>query len=241
MAKLVLMVDDDNEIGQIWAHALRQRQLAVVLVTSANQALSAREVNIFDLVIINAHTPQLDGIDLVQKLRAMGVVPILLFTPRSDEEFLLKAYAAGVDECVATPIGPRLFLAKIMAWLRRSWTVSVENMGMLQVGPVRLDGAQRMALTPAGTSVKLTNLEFRVLYLLMSHYGQVLDTDTVIERVWGFTDTDGSNLLKNVVYRLRKKIEPDPAHPRYIRQVAGAGYTFKTGTTSRLRPIVTPP
>jgi DNA-binding response OmpR family regulator len=147
---------------------------------------------------------------------------------------LLAAYEAGVDEYVALPIGPRLFLAKVTAWLRRSWTVSASALDALHVGPVQLDGKKREVVAPSGRAIKLSNLEFRVLHFLMSHYGQVVETDLLVERVWGYTESEGASLVKNVVYRLRQKIEPDPSHPRFIRQVAGLGYIFRTGQTGLL-------
>jgi two-component system, OmpR family, KDP operon response regulator KdpE len=239
MAKCVLLVNDDPETGSIWAHALRQRQLDVDLVGTSAEAFAARKLNVYDLIIINVDTPQLDGIGLVKELRTEGIVPILLFAYRSDEEYLLEAYKAGVDEYVCKPVGPRLFLAKVTAWLRRSWTVSADALDALRVGPVRLDGKKREVVAPSGQAIKLSNLEFRVLHFLMSHYGQVVETAVLVERVWGYTESEGANLLKNVIYRLRQKLEPDPGHPRYIRQTAG-GYMFKTGTTAVLRLTSSP-
>jgi len=235
MTKSVLLVNDDPETGSIWAHALRQRQLEVELVSTSKEAYAARGLNIYDLVIINVYTTQLDGISLVNELRTQGVVPILLFAYRSDEEYLLQAYKAGVDEYVSMPIGPRLFLAKVTAWLRRSWTVSADALDVLRVGAVQLDGKKREVVAPSGKAIKLSNLEFRVLHFLMSHYGQVVETDVLVERVWGYTESEGASLVKNVIYRLRQKIEPDPGHPRYIRQVSGLGYIFRTGQTGVLR------
>ena len=235
MAKSVLLVNDDSETGSIWAHALRQRQLDVELVSTREQAYAARGLNVYDLVIINVYTTELDGIGLVKELRTQGVTPILLFTYRSDEEHLLAAYHAGVDEYVCMPIGPRLFLAKVNAWLRRSWTVSADALDVLRVGPMQLDGKKREVVAPSGKAIKLSTLEFRVLHFLMSHYGQVVETDVLVERVWGYTESEGASLVKNVIYRLRQKIEADPSHPRYIRQVSGLGYVFRTGSTGSLR------
>jgi len=115
-----------------------------------------------------------------------------------------------------------------MAWLRRSWVGSIEVLANLQVGDLLLDPAQRQLVAPPSQVIKLTNLEFRLLYLLMSHHGQVLETNVIIDRVWGsYSDGGDSILLKNLVYRVRNKIELDPHQPRYILNVAGEGYMFQ--------------
>ncbi len=223
----MLLVSDHPETGRIWAYALSQIGVEVVVVGSAEETLDQWAKEPFDLIIIDVSTPQLDGIDLCRRLRAEAIIPILLMTPRGGEAHLLGAYQAGVDECIVKPISPSLFLAKVKIWLRRSWTVPAEALDSLQVGDLQLDPARREVVTPTGAAVKLTNLEFRLLHLLMSHRGQVLDSNLIIDRVWGYTGGGNTVLLKNVVYRLRRKIEPDPTQPRYIQTVTGEGYSFQ--------------
>jgi len=223
----VLLVSDDPETRQVWGYALSQQEIEVVPVESATGALDRWAEESFDLIVIDVHTPELDAIDICGRLRAEAINPILLFTPSRNEAHILEAYRAGVDECITKPIGPSLFLAKVRAWLRRSWTVPAEILDSLQVGDLRLDPARREVITATGSAVKLSNLEFRLLHLLMSHRGQVLVSDAIIVRVWGYAGGGDSTLLKNVVYRLRRKIEPDPSQPRYIQTVAGGGYTFQ--------------
>jgi two-component system response regulator RegX3 len=225
----VLLVSDDPEAGRVWTYALGQRDVQVVLLGSAKDALARWAEEAFDLVIIDVYTPQLDGIDLCRRLRAEAIAPILLFTPRGDETHILQAYQVGADECIVKPISPPLFLAKVRAWLRQAWTVSAEALDSLQAGELQLDPARRQVVTATGCAVKLTNLEFRILHLLMSHQGHVLESDTIVGRVWGYSGMGESALLKNVIYRLRRKIEPEPSQPRYIQTVAGVGYAFQFG------------
>lgn len=123
-------------------------------------------------------------------------------------------------------IGPPLFLAKARAWLRRSWTISAETLNSVQMDDLCLNPARREVVTASGSTAKLTNLEFRLLYFLMSHRGQVLESDLIVDRVWGYDGGGESALLKSLVYRLRRKIEDEPDHPRYIHTVTGVGYTF---------------
>lgn len=221
----VLLVSDDPATGQIWTYALYQRGLEVVPVRSTEEALDRWASEAFDLVVIDVHTPQLDGIALCRRLRAEAVNPILLLTPSGDEAHVLAAYQAGVDECIVKPVGPSLFLAKVRAWLRRSWTVPTAALDPIQVGDIRLDPVRREVVSATGSAIKLSNLEFRLLQFLMSHRGQVLEPDAIIDRVWGYAGGGDSTVLKHLVYRLRRKIEPDPSQPRYIQTVAGEGYT----------------
>ncbi len=224
----LLVVSDDPETRRIWAYALSQAGLEVVSVTSAEEALERWSAEVFDLIIVDDHTVELAGIDVCRTLRTEVVNPLLLLMPSANEAHLLQAYEAGVDECVAKPIGPRLLLAKVKAWLRRSWTLPAEALNDLQTANLRLNPLKRELVRGDGSAVKLTNLEFRLLHLLISQPGQVLEPDVIVARVWGHSGEGDSVLLKNLVYRLRRKIEPDPSQPRYIETVPGTGYTFQS-------------
>jgi DNA-binding response OmpR family regulator len=226
MGTRVLLVSDEPDSGRIWAFALQQMGLEVVLTSRSQGALEEWATAGFDLLIVDVHTPKLDGIDLCRQIRAEAVNPILLFSPRDNEAHILEAYRAGVDECVVKPVSPALFLAKVRAWLRRSWTVPVGALDCLQAGALRLDPTRREVLTADGSTVKLSALEFRLLHLLICNQGQVLPSDLIIDRVWSQAGGGDNTMLKNLVYRLRRKIEPDPGQPCYIQTVAGEGYTL---------------
>ena len=222
----VLLVSNDPEAAGFWGFGLQQMGIACSLASSAAEALDAWARDPCDLVVIDVCGPELDGIELTRQLRAQAVNPILLFTPSREEAHLLDAYRAGVDECVVKPVSPSLFLAKIRAWLRRSWTIPAQSLPNMEVGDLRLDPERRALSDGRGAVVRLTNLEFRVLYLLMNRPGQVLPADLIVERVWGFAGIGDAVLLKNVVYRLRRKIEPDPNQPRYLQTEGRQGYVF---------------
>lgn len=131
----VLLVSDDVEAGQFWAYTLKQKDLQITIVGSAQEAVDFSDPEAFDLVIINVCTPQLDGVALCRQLRTKTVNPILLFTYRWEESYLLEAYEAGIDECITKPIGFRLFLAKVVTWLRQSWTETTKAI----IGGIGLD------------------------------------------------------------------------------------------------------
>jgi DNA-binding response OmpR family regulator len=226
-AAKILLVSDDPTTARTWAFLFSQKGLATELASSAEEALALWERDSFDLIVIYTQTSALDGIDLSKQLRAVAVNPILLLPFQGDEPHLLQAYEAGVDECIVRPISVRLFLAKVLAWQRRAWTVPTEALDSLQAADVQLDPARRELVTDNGVVIKLTNLEFRLLHLLMSHRGHPLDPNLIVERVWGCEGSGEGALLKNLVYRLRRKIEPDPSQPRYIEMVTGEGYVFR--------------
>jgi DNA-binding response OmpR family regulator len=222
----VLLLSNDPELSSIWAFALQQMGLSTSLVTSTAEAMEQVAQGTFDLMLIDVYGPDLDGIEVTRQVRSQAGNPILLFTPDREEPHMLEAYRAGVDECIVKPVSPPLFMAKVRAWLRRSWTVPAQTLGPLQAGSLRLNPARREVITEAGLTIRLTNLEFRVLHLLMCHRGQVLPSDLIVDRVWGYDGGGDSALLKNVVYRLQRKIEPDSGENGYLQTVAGEGYIF---------------
>jgi DNA-binding response OmpR family regulator len=227
MAKrCVLLVSNDREAGGIWAYALRQKDLGVTLVASAAEAWARWAQEPCELILIDVCGSDLDGVELARRLRAETVNPILLFTLHREEAHLLEAYQAGVDECIVKPVSPSLVLAKVHVWLRRCWCVTPRTRVDLKRGALRLDAARQELSIDEAAPIRLSNLEFQVLYLLMGHQGQVLPTDLIVERVWGLTGEGNSALLKNVIYRLRRKIEPDPGQARYLQTVGRQGYVF---------------
>ena len=222
----VLLVSDDLDMGRIWAYALLQTGLEVTLARLVDDPLSLWGEGAYDLAIVDIYDLHREAISLCRQLRAQAVNPIVLLTPTGDEDRVMEAYQAGVDECVVKPTSPCLLLAKVRVWLRRSWTVPARALDRFQVDGLCLDSVRREVVLNGAVAAKLTNLEFRLLHLLMSHRGQVLQSDLILDRVWGYFGGGDCAMLKNVVYRLRRKIEPDPSRPTYIQTVTGEGYAF---------------
>jgi len=222
----VFVVCDQRDTAPVWGYILRQRGLIVILETSRDKAIDRWSNEMPDLVVIDVDIAQEDRIELYNKFRAVSVAPILLFLPAHYETQILEAYAAGVDEVVIKPISPAIFLAKITAWVRRSWIMPVDELSLVKAGKHRLDPTQRCIIDSNGLEIKLTNLEFRLLHLLMSRPGYVFSAGDIIESIWGEYGNGDQVLLKNVVYRLRKKIEADPSHPMLLQTWQG-GYAFQ--------------
>ena len=222
----VFVICDQRDTAPVWGYILRQRGLTVIVETSRDKAIDRWSNKIPDLVVIDVDIAQEDHIELYNKFRAVNVAPILLFLPAHHETQVLEAYAAGVDEVVVKPISPAIFLAKITAWVRRSWIMPVDALSLVKSGKHRLDPTQRCIIDSNGLEIKLTNLEFRLLHLLMSRPGYVFSAGDIIESLWGGYGNGDQVLLKNVVYRLRKKIEVDPSHPILLQTWQG-GYSFQ--------------
>lgn len=225
----VLVVSDDDEIARIWAYSLEQHGLAVHLGEMGAAALSEWNEVLPDLIVVDSHAWQMEDVEFCRSLRQETVVPILLFTSQNDEYYLLEAYKAGVDEVVAQPVSPRIFMAKIRAWLRRAQNIPSTALDEVQVGGFLLNGENRLLRLPDGRSLRLTHLEARLLYVLMSRPNKVQETENLVNRVWGYYGQGDSVLLKNLIYRLRKKIELDSSQPRYLVTESSLGYSFRSG------------
>ena len=222
----IFVVCDRTDTAPVWGFILRQQGLVVILETSLDKAVDHWSMEMPDLVVIDIDTTHQDPMLLYKKFRAVSVAPILLFLPAHHETQILAAYAAGVDEVVVKPISPAIFLAKIVAWVRRSWTLPVDGLSLVKAGKHRLDPTRRCLIDPAGMEIKLTNLEFRLLHLLMSRPAFVFSAEDIIQSIWGGFGNGDQVLLKNVVYRLRRKIEVDPGRPALLQTWQG-GYSFQ--------------
>ena len=152
------------------------------------------------------------------------LTPILLLTSSRTDEFVLEAYKAGVDDCIPKPTSPSLFQAKVKVWLRRFGSISADILEPIKVGTLQLFPSEKIIILKNGNMVRLTSLELRLLYYLMSWPGHAVTMQEFNRRVWGYSNEADNTMLKNPIYRLRRKIETDPANPQIIQNVAGVGY-----------------
>ena len=223
-APKVLIVSNQKTTGPLWVFSLQQQNLNVALESIPANTLARWEKEIPDLIILDINLPEPLTLDLIGNLRAETLVPILLLTPVRSEEYVLEAYKAGVDDCLIKPVSPSLFQAKIRVWLRRSGNISIDVLNPLKVGSLQLFPSERMVFLANGSANRLTNLELRLLYYLMNRPGHTVTIEELNQKVWWYTAEADNTMLKNVVYRLRRKIESDPANPLLIQTVSGVGY-----------------
>jgi two-component system, OmpR family, response regulator len=222
----VFVVCDQKDSAPVWGYILRQQGLFVSLEHSRQKAIDRWSSEMPDLVVLDVDSKHQERMDLYKSFREVSVAPVLLLLPAYHETQILEAYAAGVDEVIIKPISPPIFLAKILAWGRRAWTVPVANLSLVQAGKHRLDPGRRCLTNPDGSEIALTTLEFRLLHLLMSQPGHIFSAEEIIASIWGAYGSGDQVLLKNVVYRLRKKIEAYPSHPVLLQTWQG-GYSFQ--------------
>ena len=223
----VLVVSNQLATGPLWVFSLQQQQqLEVVLEPVPENTIVRWEAENSDLVILDISLPETHILELVKKLREETIVPILLLTTSRSEEFVLEAYQAGVDDCLQKPVSPSLFNAKIKVWLRRLASIPVNTLETVKIGEFSLNPSERKINIGNNDPIRLSILEFRLLYVLMNRSGHTVTIEELNQRVWGYSSETDNTMLKNVIYRLRRKIETNPANPQIIQTVAGAGYKF---------------
>jgi len=227
----ILIISDDPEVRRDWAAALEGAGHRVSLV-----ALEGVDVHTVvaldpDLCVVDSRSGDEAVLDCCRKLREATVIPLALFTARADEAYLLAAFAAGLDMVVPYRVSPRLFLTMVNAWLRRARALPAAFAAGLHVGGFTLYLTRRRLETPEGETIKLTGLEARLLYVLMRRPGRPVDAPRLVRWVWGYEAHGDHGALKNLVYRLRRKLEADPGEPRVLVRVEGAGYCFMADVT----------
>ena len=220
----VLVVNNTQNTGPLLIFGLQNLQLNIVMEPDLTNIVQRWSDEIPDLIVIDTKGQEIETINLIKSLREEATTPILLITQLSTEEYMLAAYEAGVDECILKPISPSLFYAKVKVWLRRSWSVPAETLTPLRVGKIALSPSDRTIILDNQNPMRLTNLEFRLLYCLLGQPGNTLTIEELNQRIWGYNQESDNTMLKNVVYRLRRKLEADPANPKVIQTVAGVGY-----------------
>jgi DNA-binding response OmpR family regulator len=217
----ILVVDDDLDLLALIAFALRQAGYLVVDATDGELALRRFVDEAPDLVVLDANLPRIDGFEICRRLRAESRTPILMLTVRGDEADVVRGLDLGADDYLTKPFSPRTLLARIRALLRRS---GIEKSDALESGRIALDVSRHEVRVDGGGAVRLTKLEFRMLQLMVAHAGQAIDTERLLQHVWGQRAAGDRQLLKQLVHRLRQKIESDPAAPRFLVTVPGVGY-----------------
>ncbi|HYN90155.1 MAG TPA: response regulator transcription factor [Ardenticatenaceae bacterium] len=223
----ILVVDDDAQLAGIIGFTLRREGFLVLEARDGEAALDVWEREQPDLVLLDVNLPRVNGYEVLARIRVAGRTPVIMLTVRGDEEDVVRGLDLGADDYVAKPFSPKTLLARIRAVLRRG---GLAPSGDLVAGDLCVDVDRQEARIDDGPPVKLTPLEYRLLHYLMVNRGTVLSSDAIIEHVWGYGDSGDRMLLKQLVRRLRRKIEADPANPRYVETIPNVGYTFAADT-----------
>ncbi len=219
----ILLVDDDPDLLAVTGFALQQAGFLVVKAEDGVAALEAFQREQPDLAVLDINMPRMNGFDLAQKLRERSRIPLIMLTARSEEEDVVRALSIGADDYLSKPFSPKILLARVKALLRR---VGIEAEETVALGGLSLDVAELTLNGLARGPVRLTPLETRFLQLLFVHAGKTVSTDRLLVHVWGNRAGGNRQLLKQLVHRLRQKVEKDPADPRLVRTVPNAGYSI---------------
>ena len=222
----ILIVDDDLQIRQLLRDYLTDFGMSVVAVADGQAMAEAMKKAAYDLVILDLMLPGEDGLAMCRKLRAESDVPILMLTARGEAMDRVVGLELGADDYIVKPFSPRQLVARVEAVLRR-YGSPPNAPGPLTVGDLTLDTSRCTVFRAGELVAKLTRLECRLLEILLLNRGQVLSTDGLIDHIWGPQGGD-RDMLKQLVYRLRRKIEDSPSNPVYIETIPGVGYSLAT-------------
>lgn len=225
---VIILIEDEPEIRRFLRATLSSHGYRLFETVTAQEGLQAAETRQPDLIILDLGLPDLDGLEVIRRLREWTQVPILVLSARGQEADKVAALDAGADDYVSKPFGVGELLARMRVSLRRA-----ERMGRgaeeqtFAVGDLQIDFAHRRVLVN-GQEVHLTPIEYRLLTTLAHHAGKVLTRNQLLKEVWGRAYTDQAHYLHVYMAHVRRKIETVPAQPRYILTEPGVGYRLVT-------------
>lgn len=220
--KKILVVDDEAQIVRVLRHILNAHGYAVHAAEDGEAGLEAFREWQPDLVLTDLQMPIVDGLELTRTIRTSSDVPIVILSVRNEEKTIVEALDAGADDYVTKPFGTNELLARLRSTLRRVPEKSSES---IAIGDFRLDVAAHRSEV-GGHPLKLTPKEFDLLVCLMRNPYRVLTHTFLLRKVWGDYYSDQAEALRVLVGSLRKKIEPDPASPKYLQTEPWVGYRF---------------
>jgi DNA-binding response OmpR family regulator len=217
----VLIADDDRDLLGLIAFTLTQASYLVVKAGDGPAAIRAFGEESPDIAVLDINMPGASGFQVCEAIRAKSRIPIMMLTVRGEEEDLIRALDLGADDYLTKPFSPRTLLARIKALLRRA---GIESSSPVAAGRVALDVQEHTVRISGGNPVRLTKLELRLLQMLLANAGRTVTSDRLLVQVWGHRNSGDRQLLKQLVHRLRHKIEADPAMPQMLKTEPGAGY-----------------
>ena len=224
----ILVVDDEPQITRVLRTSLSSQGYDIRVANDGETALEILKDWSPDLVITDLSMPRMDGLELCRRLRAKSQMPILVLSVRGEERTKVQALDAGADDYVTKPFGMNELLARVRANFRRAPAEEKAEGGVIQAGDFRID-LDAHTVTVRRRPVKLTPKEFDLLVHLARHAGKVVTHRALLAAVWGGQSTEQTEYLRVFIGQMRRKLEPDPANPRYILTEPWVGYRFQSG------------
>jgi len=230
MVKKILVVDDDAALVRLFDQILTGKGYEVLKASNGQEALRLFFAQKPDLVLLDIVMPEMDGWQTCSRIRELSDVPIIMLTgQQKNEDDVVRGLDYGADDYLLKPVGSRELLARVRAILRRAElppAPDVERRVTYSDDYLAVDIAERRVMVN-GKRVKLTPIEFRLLALLVENAGRILTHQQLLEKVWGWEYADDLDYVRIYISHLRRKIEPEPAQPRYIITEPGVGYYFQ--------------
>ena len=223
----ILVVDDEIEILRVLQRSLLAHGYEVFTVQSGEEALDAISRHRLDLILLDLGLPGMSGLEVCRRVRAESNLPIIVLSVKDAERDKVMALDLGADDYVPKPFGIDEVLARVRVALRHAAPLQSGTEPIFAAGPLRVDFAQRQVQVN-GQDVKLTPTEYDLLKVLIKNSGKIMTRQMLLKEVWGTGYSAEAHYLHVYIGQLRRKIEPDPAHPRFILTISGVGYRFNS-------------
>jgi two-component system KDP operon response regulator KdpE len=222
----ILVVDDESQITRVLRTSLSSQGYDLRVANDGETALEIMKDWTPDLVITDLSMPNMDGLELCRRLRAVTKIPIIVLSVRGEERTKVQALDAGADDYITKPFGIEELLARVRANLRRAPEGETGQVKQIEIGDFRID-LEAHKVTVKGREIRLTPKEFDLLAYLGRHPGKVITHRTLLSAIWGGQSTEQVEYLRVFVGQLRKKLEPEASSPRYIVTEPWVGYRFE--------------
>jgi two-component system KDP operon response regulator KdpE len=224
MKPLILVIEDDPQIRRFLRATLAAEDYQFHEAVTAAEGIAQAAARQPDLVLLDLGLPDRDGLDVIREIRSWSQMPIVVLSARGQEKDKIDALDLGADDYVAKPFAVGELLARIRATLRRAAPLAPDGVDpIVRFGNVQADFEKRL-ITVGGQEVHLTPNEYKLLQVLTKHAGRVVTQRQLLNEVWGPQHTEQSQYLRVYVAQLRRKLEQDPARPRYLQTEPGVGY-----------------
>ena len=221
---LILVVEDDAPIRNLITTTLKTQDYKYIAVATASEALQQATIHAPDVMLLDLGLPDLDGIEVIRRIRSWSAMPIIVISARSEDSDKIEALDSGADDYLTKPFSVEELLSRLRVTFRRiSMLQNAAGCSVFTNGDLQIDFAAGCA-TLKGQELHLTPIEYKLLCLLSHNVDKVLTHSFILHEVWGNNRQADLASLRVFMGTLRKKIEPDPVHPRYIQTHIGVGY-----------------
>lgn len=222
----ILAVDDEQRMVRFIQLNLEQDGFQVITAYNGKEALEEVRTQLPDLVLLDIMMPDINGFEVLRKIREVNNVPVIMLTAKGEEDDRIQGLELGADDYITKPFSPRELVSRIRAVLRRTKTFQEEQIDLIKVDERLTIDFSRREVWVEGEKVDLRPTEYRLLYHLVQNAGWVNTHEQLLSKVWGFEYQDEPHYVRLYVNYLRKKLEEDPSNPKYILTERGVGYRF---------------